>query len=532
MTSGADLCRDWEGPRLRARHGAYVLHPVLKPVLKTVHLSSPHFALSRLLTCLVMTGAQVVIDNATDDEGWKYGTVFRHFKSERPGGRASQRLGDVVRRRLWVRRRDDGGIGVDSLTHSMHNKKFQRVHAYESNRRALREFLKLAVEVMSRERFWKTLPWDPAALYFLSKKHALEYENFLMSRRCVEIDAKLLKELLCAATHSRAAYGFAMADGHVSSVSSYIKLHTVQPLRFDVVGGVSEQANEEAIRKLTGVDEVLKSNFRNGPFKPCYYVAIDDSNGYIVVAVRGSLQVGDLLSDVNASSVKKTMLGGTGWVHEGMLSSASYIHCCIKDVLSKACAQRPGWPVLVTGHSLGGGVASVLAMMLRESADVPATAEVRCATIGSAAVMCAGLSARSLGWCTSVVLGSDPIPHLSHASLENLMTELSDASPLKQGVESIGLFWSSVMSDVFGLDRGRPDIPDAKGGETDKGPGYGGADDEIDSREMMYPAGRVAWITADGSVSFEFPFAGRLLLVESMLDDHLPDRYLDALKDA
>ena len=40
----------------------------------------------------------------------------------------------------------------------------------------------------------------------------------------------LLQDLLCASMHSRAAYGFAMAAGHVSSVASYIKLQTLQPL--------------------------------------------------------------------------------------------------------------------------------------------------------------------------------------------------------------------------------------------------------------------------------------------------------------
>lgn len=503
-----------------------------------------------------LTVLQVVIDSATDEEGWQYGTVFHHLGNDRPGGRASQRLGDVVRRRVWVRKKEDGASGLDILAHSIQNRKFQQVHAHESNKRALREFLKLAVEVVSKERFWKTLPWDPAAIYFLSKKHAAEYERFTSSRVVTVVNAELLKELLCAATHSRAAYGFAMADGHVSSVSSYIKLQTVQPLRFDVVGGASQQANEEAIRKLTGVEEILQSNFRNGPFRPCYYVAIDKSNACIVVAVRGSLQVGDLLSDVNAASVKKTMSGETGWVHEGMLASASFIHCCIKDALSKACSLRPGWPVLVTGHSLGGGVASVLAMMLRESGDMPSTAEVRCATIGSAAVMSADLAAISSSWCTSVILGSDPIPHLSHASLENLMDELSDASPLKQGMDTIGQFWSGVMSDLFGGTgetgrdrnagqthgtsdaRGTSDasrVGTKNGGNAEKGETpdrpveASDAHPSNDCRQIMYPAGKIVWLTADGKTSFEFPFAGRLLLVESMLDDHLPDRYLDAL---
>jgi len=374
-----------------------------------------------------------VIDTTTDDEGWQYGTVFHHLEHERAGGRASQRLGDVVRRRVWVPRqgasngqRGECGqtVGADLLTLSQQNKRFQRVHAYESNRKALREFLRLVVDVISRERFWKTLPWDPAALFVLSKRHAEEYQAYRDVARtaaaaaaatsatsATSLDAMLLKRLLCAATHSRAAYGFAMAGGHVSSVSSYIKLQTVQPLRFDVVGGVSRQANEEAIRSLTGVGGILQSNFRNGPFRPCYYVAADEANKCVVVAVRGSLQIGDLLSDVNASSVRRTMLGVEGWIHEGMLTSASYIHCCIKDVLSKECArdQRRGWPVLVTGHSLGGGVASVLAMMLRESGDLPPDTDVQCATIGSAAVMSKALAERSAEWCTSVILGSDPV---------------------------------------------------------------------------------------------------------------------------
>lgn len=34
-------------------------------------------------------------------QGWQYGTVFKHLQYKREGGRASQRFGDVVRRRQW-----------------------------------------------------------------------------------------------------------------------------------------------------------------------------------------------------------------------------------------------------------------------------------------------------------------------------------------------------------------------------------------------------------------------------------------------
>ena len=40
-----------------------------------------------------------------------------------------------------------------------------------------------------------------------------------------------VQDMLCAAMHARAAYGYPMAAGHVSSVMSYVKLQTVQQLR-------------------------------------------------------------------------------------------------------------------------------------------------------------------------------------------------------------------------------------------------------------------------------------------------------------
>lgn len=38
------------------------------------------------------------------------------------------------------------------------------------------------------------------------------------------------QDLLCAATHSRAAYGFALAAGFMADVASYVRLQTVQQL--------------------------------------------------------------------------------------------------------------------------------------------------------------------------------------------------------------------------------------------------------------------------------------------------------------
>ena len=46
----------------------------------------------------------------------------------------------------------------------------------------------------------------------------------------------LVRELLCAAIHSRAAYGYAMAAGHMSNLVNFALMHTVHQIRFACAG--------------------------------------------------------------------------------------------------------------------------------------------------------------------------------------------------------------------------------------------------------------------------------------------------------
>ena len=43
-----------------------------------------------------------------------------------------------------------------------------------------------------------------------------------------------------------------------------------------------------------------------------------------------------------------------GKVHEGMMEAATFVHCNAAAALEKAGQQFQGWPLFVTGHSLGG----------------------------------------------------------------------------------------------------------------------------------------------------------------------------------
>eukprot|EP00890_Picochlorum_soloecismus_P001589 jgi/Picsp_1/2430/NSC_05890-R1_alpha beta-hydrolase len=399
-------------------------------------------------------GWYVVVDSGTDAEGWQYGTVFKHLQFKRAGGRASQRFGDTVRRRKWKRVEKDQMQGDQVTRDHKQEKAFQSRHDAEGRSRAIRSFMNILIDLFSRRKFWQLVPWDPSVVFILSQKHKEEYATLrnktipqqifspekVAPMSILHEQGTLLQDLICSAIHSRAAYGFAMQAGHIKSVSSYIRLHTLQPLTFDAVAGVSHEANNEAICALTGVEDedIFVANWRNSPYRPCYYVAADKANKCIVISIRGSLEIGDLLSDVTAHPLKVELMGVDGWVHQGIMAAATYIHCCTKDALDAAAEKYPGWPILVTGHSLGGGVAAILSMLMIQCGGLSNLGRIRCVGIGPAAVMSSSLASACDSIAISLILGSDPVPHLSYASVERLLLEMSSLSPVKRAAEDIG----------------------------------------------------------------------------------------------
>ena len=41
-------------------------------------------------------------------------------------------------------------------------------------------------------------------------------------------------------------------------------------------------------------------------------------------------------------------------VHEGMMQAATFVHTNAYEALQAAAVRFPGWPVMLTGHSMGG----------------------------------------------------------------------------------------------------------------------------------------------------------------------------------
>ncbi|KFM27528.1 Sn1-specific diacylglycerol lipase beta [Auxenochlorella protothecoides] len=446
---------------------------------------------------------EVVVTPGTDPEGWQYGTVFKHLEYKRPGGRSTPRFGDVVRRRLWRRRpeaaeaadaaslgsssgsgesvdgtsQDPGAAPIPPRSDSRRRRDAPGAQEDAAQRRAIKGFLKMVYDLLERRRWWSLAPWDPSALYQVYQKHQQVYATLQVQayeRRLFTAEDEaplsalqseggrtLLQDLLCAGMHSRAAYGYAMAAGHISTVTGYIKLKTLAPFTFDAVGGVSVEANNDSVAELTGIDpgDILLAEWSNSTYRPCHYVAVDRANRCLVLSIRGSLEVGDLLSDMAAHPMEASLGGRSGWVHEGIFSAATYIHCTTGETLERAAEQFPGWPLLITGHSLGGGVAALLTLLIHEAGVPRGMGAVGCVTIGTAAVMSRPMADACRPHVTSVILAADIIPHLSYASVETLLLELNQSSLLPRAAKGLGKKLSSVLG--LGKDSGDTKVSEA-----------------------------------------------------------------------
>lgn len=115
--------------------------------------------------------------------------------------------------------------------------------------------------------------------------------------------------------------------------------------------------------------DVLFASFRNHVFELPFCVVADHQTGNIVLAIRGSISLRDVFTDLTATSARFEAEGvpGDTMAHKGMIEGAAYIERKLRQrrVLRRALLRFPHYGLVLTGHSLGAGVACLLGFKLR-----------------------------------------------------------------------------------------------------------------------------------------------------------------------
>ncbi|KAK1858946.1 hypothetical protein I4F81_001545 [Pyropia yezoensis] len=112
-----------------------------------------------------------------------------------------------------------------------------------------------------------------------------------------------------------------------------------------------------------------------------------------------------------------------GYAHTGILRSAHNLLSSIRGGLAAAAADHPTYRVVLTGHSLGGATAALLALLLADAGVLPAS-RLAAYAMGPPPCVTAGLAAAADRTVTCVVNGYDVIPRVSVVTLARLFAAI------------------------------------------------------------------------------------------------------------
>lgn len=119
-------------------------------------------------------------------------------------------------------------------------------------------------------------------------------------------------------------------------------------------------------------EQIVYCSFRNDLYCIPFYVAMDYDNEAVVIALRGTLSLHDILTDMVATQeeidVEVSSPENMMTAHKGMLRTAYWVRGVLRDkeILETAFSKGPNFKLIIVGHSLGAGCAALLAILLRQ----------------------------------------------------------------------------------------------------------------------------------------------------------------------
>ena len=120
----------------------------------------------------------------------------------------------------------------------------------------------------------------------------------------------------------------------------------------------------ELVKKKGVVVEKEKPN--SDPLTPAYYIVIDNNTKQVIVIIRGTDDMDDMAVDACLANEPFDTHHGHHHGHQGIVIAT----WCLYDHMQKRLAEimttygRKGYELVFTGHSLGGGCATLLSILL------------------------------------------------------------------------------------------------------------------------------------------------------------------------
>lgn len=253
-----------------------------------------------------------------------------------------------------------------------------------------------------------------------------------------------------------------------------------------------------------------------------HYISTDHELGAVVLVIRGTYSVSGWHIDFQGQATE--FCGGLA--HSGMAAMAKAIVENSEGELIDALKRYPGYKLIITGQSLGGGV-SPLVNLLCHKHPVIGKRQIKCHAFAGPPVYYAekksNIVQKAIDNCTHYVNGDDVVPYLCVHTVRRLLAKLRAVDAVKEKTKFLD-------AELMAIGRKTPS-PDFVTAET-----YGDVNVEPvpGGPVLMTPAKQVIWFVQDQNdetkVTYmvcdakKFSELG-ILLSSKGFDDHVPPEY-------
>ncbi|KAF0710154.1 Aste57867_5605 [Aphanomyces stellatus] len=173
--------------------------------------------------------------------------------------------------------------------------------------------------------------------------------------------------------------------------------------------------------KLQGYRLVYASVENRTANQPAFGLVVQPDEKLGILMIRGSKSVQDVLTDLQIANLQATSSTGPldSFAHHGMAQAATWVKHQVHESLKEL--HRAGYRLMINGHSLGGGVAALLSVMLHD--EFP---DLECFAYAVPACANREIAEKCVPYVHSIVLRDDFVPRAKTHNIVKLSTDLKD----------------------------------------------------------------------------------------------------------
>lgn len=260
------------------------------------------------------------------------------------------------------------------------------------------------------------------------------------------------------------------------------------------IKGYDKASVNVAIGEKPGV-EVRAANLQNaGVQMPGHFVAVDRRQKAVVLGIRGTTTLSDALTDAVGEATEVEKCFGL-LAHKAMLASAKAVIEKTRPALEEALRET-GFPLLITGHSLGAGTAILCTVLLSRVSPLSGSPKMRCFAYAPPPVV-GPLSNSALRGLTiySFINRADVVPRASLANVFHLGLECMAVDRLELYHHRFNLMRRDAAPENAEETKAKQSILDAVKECQDER-----ARKHHESFPPLFVAGQVYWIEWQGQV--------------------------------